>query len=274
MQHILRRSRAALLPLIVLATALAMLLTSGQVHAQTVSAACVGNDLVLTWASYPSGIYFTNSADQLVYQNNSTGGTATLTGPGTWTGLVARDLGGFINAVPLGDFTCPSAAPPSIQPGIPVPQPGDMDGDGVIDSIDACPQQGDAGYGLDANGCPLPVPVKPSWEGNPRSSNYDRRLNPSAAEYYTVYCQADTLHVYRADGLLLKQIPLSMLSAMDPLGSTLDAGDNMTLGRSNDSMIIAGSNGNQVNANAPAGAGYEGFQSFSLSQCLANGATS
>ncbi len=34
----------------------------------------------------------------------------------------------------------------------------DADGDGVPDDADACPNQGDAGYGLDANGCPNPAP--------------------------------------------------------------------------------------------------------------------
>jgi len=41
--------------------------------------------------------------------------------------------------------------------GCPLPPP-DSDGDGVADDRDACPAQGDAGYGLGANGCPLPPP--------------------------------------------------------------------------------------------------------------------
>ncbi len=34
----------------------------------------------------------------------------------------------------------------------------DTDGDGYDDSVDACPTQGDQGYGVDGTGCPNPVP--------------------------------------------------------------------------------------------------------------------
>jgi hypothetical protein len=36
--------------------------------------------------------------------------------------------------------------------------PPDSDNDGIPDPQDDCPNEGDAGYGLDANGCPLPPP--------------------------------------------------------------------------------------------------------------------
>ncbi|MBN1287299.1 MAG: thrombospondin type 3 repeat-containing protein, partial [Anaerolineae bacterium] len=39
------------------------------------------------------------------------------------------------------------------------PAPPDTDGDSLPDYMDACPAQGDAGYGLDASGCPNPAPV-------------------------------------------------------------------------------------------------------------------
>jgi hypothetical protein len=48
------------------------------------------------------------------------------------------------------------SAPYSIQWNYP-PQP-DSDGDGVPDSQDACPTQGDQGGGVDPSGCPLPPP--------------------------------------------------------------------------------------------------------------------
>lgn len=38
------------------------------------------------------------------------------------------------------------------------PPDGDSDGDGVPDSRDNCPSLGDEGYGVDANGCPIPPP--------------------------------------------------------------------------------------------------------------------
>jgi len=41
---------------------------------------------------------------------------------------------------------------------LPPPPPPDADSDGVPDDTDACPNQGDQGYGLDATGCPNPAP--------------------------------------------------------------------------------------------------------------------
>jgi hypothetical protein len=54
------------------------------------------------------------------------------------------------------------AAPGSAVPGMAgwvfgancAPVAADSDGDGVLDTVDACPNAGDQGYGLDANGCP------------------------------------------------------------------------------------------------------------------------
>ena len=41
----------------------------------------------------------------------------------------------------------------------PTPTPKvDTDGDGVTDDVDACPDQGDQGYGVDGTGCPNPPP--------------------------------------------------------------------------------------------------------------------
>lgn len=50
------------------------------------------------------------------------------------------------------------ASPPD--PGYPTGDgcPADTDSDGLHDGIDACPYQGDAGYGTDADGCPNPTP--------------------------------------------------------------------------------------------------------------------
>ncbi|MFN8528490.1 MAG: hypothetical protein U0670_07755 [Anaerolineae bacterium] len=47
--------------------------------------------------------------------------------------------------------------PPSDTP-LPPALPPDGDGDGVPDPSDACPTQGDQGYGLQPNGCPNPPP--------------------------------------------------------------------------------------------------------------------
>ncbi len=115
---------------------------------------------------------------------------------------------------------------------------------------------------------PLPPGTDPLayWNGNPGSPTYDGRLNPHAAEYYTVYCRDDNIAVFRADGLLLRRIAIATVLTMNPAGSTLDIGDRMTIARSNDSITIGGYNGNA----APA----FGSKEFSLRACLsANGRT-
>lgn len=38
----------------------------------------------------------------------------------------------------------------------------DSDGDGILDSEDACPTEGDKGFGLDATGCPVAPPLSPA----------------------------------------------------------------------------------------------------------------
>ncbi|HBI15662.1 MAG TPA: hypothetical protein DDY20_09145 [Desulfobulbaceae bacterium] len=38
----------------------------------------------------------------------------------------------------------------------------DADGDGIPDSQDACPNEGDKGFGLDATGCPMSPPLAPT----------------------------------------------------------------------------------------------------------------
>lgn len=43
----------------------------------------------------------------------------------------------------------------------PPPPPVDSDGDGIPDSQDLCPNEGDQGHGIDADGCPLPPPPPP-----------------------------------------------------------------------------------------------------------------
>jgi len=46
------------------------------------------------------------------------------------------------------------------------PPPTDSDGDGIADDADACPNQGDQGNGLDASGCPLlPPPTDSDGDG-------------------------------------------------------------------------------------------------------------
>lgn len=93
--------------------------------------------------------------------------TITFTGPGTaslpWGGIPenpnttytvrARDQNGgaWSNTVSCtmnaSVTSCGGSEPP--------PPPSDRDGDGVPDSGDACPDEGNLGYGLQPNGCPI-----------------------------------------------------------------------------------------------------------------------
>jgi hypothetical protein len=50
------------------------------------------------------------------------------------------------------EVSCERPAPPPPT----APAPPDSDGDGVPDGRDACPTEGDRGWGLDATGCPVP----------------------------------------------------------------------------------------------------------------------
>ena len=43
----------------------------------------------------------------------------------------------------------------------PPPPPVDSDGDGIPDDDDLCPNEGDQGHGIDADGCPIPPPPPP-----------------------------------------------------------------------------------------------------------------
>ena len=98
----------------------------------------------------------------------------------------------------------------------------------------------------------------PPWGGYS-----DGRLNPDPAEYYSIWCSDDLIHVYRAvpETDLLKQIPLVDVIALDVGGETA-LGDFMTLVRNTeDTITIYGSNGNL----AP----EAGSKAFSLSECIA-----
>lgn len=81
--------------------------------------------------------------------------------------LVTAQFQPIVPIVPLGPMTVRSANARTIigrvtvageaLPPPPLP-PTDSDGDGILDPSDACPYQGDQGYGLDPSGCPLPPP--------------------------------------------------------------------------------------------------------------------
>ncbi len=79
-------------------------------------------------------------------------------GEPTAVGITRPDADG--DGVPDDQDTCPNEGDAGYgldAQGCPNPAP-DADGDGVPDDQDACPNQGDAGYGLDAQGCPNPAP--------------------------------------------------------------------------------------------------------------------
>ena len=63
--------------------------------------------------------------------------------------------------------------------GCPNP-PTDRDGDGVMDNDDQCPDQGDAGYGLTADGCPNPATDR---DGDGVMDNDDRCPDQGDAGY-------------------------------------------------------------------------------------------
>ena len=52
------------------------------------------------------------------------------------------------------EVSCELPAAPVAPPAPPALPPADTDGDGVTDDVDACPNKGDQGYGVDATGCP------------------------------------------------------------------------------------------------------------------------
>ncbi len=68
------------------------------------------------------------------------------------------------DGIPDTDDACPAEGDAGFGvdgSGCPLPPP-DSDGDGFTDDVDACPGQGDAGFGLDATGCPNPPPPSDS----------------------------------------------------------------------------------------------------------------
>lgn len=86
----------------------------------------------------------------------------------------------------------------------------DRDGDGVVDEIDKCPDQGDAGYGIDPDGCPLPPPCLDVLEPNddPASAasllmgEQQHVLCPNDVDFIRIDGQSinDLLFQVRADG--------------------------------------------------------------------------
>jgi len=124
-----------------------------------------------------------------------------------------------------------------------VPIDNDLDGDGVPDNQDVCPDQGDNGYGVnrfdaDLLGCPnLPPNFIEFWPGNPNSPTFDGRMNSGAADPYTAYCQNGQLQIYDANGFIT-QIALSAVQGMT---SPLSFGDGAyTVARSGDSLVVSG----------------------------------
>lgn len=98
----------------------------------------------------------------------------------------------------------------------------------------------------------VPAPARAQWPG-------DDRINPDPAEYYTVYCKDDQLSVYRADGVVLKYVPLTTLLGLPSSGGSVSLGSGMSVARSSDTITLSGSNGNYAGS---------GSKSFSLTTCL------
>ncbi len=71
-----------------------------------------------------------------------------------------------VTPMPLPTVSAPSLTSINPTPTLVAPPP-DTDGDGIPDPADACPSQGDTGYGLDTTGCPNPAPqqVQPQDNG-------------------------------------------------------------------------------------------------------------
>ena len=61
------------------------------------------------------------------------------------------------------------------------PPPPDTDGDGYTDDVDACPDQGDLGYGLNGDGCP-----KTDFQS--RCEAVPGTYLPGGKSFYTVAC--------------------------------------------------------------------------------------
>ncbi|PJF40663.1 MAG: hypothetical protein D6737_16860 [Chloroflexi bacterium] len=101
----------------------------------------------------------------------------------------------------------------------------------------------------------------PPWSGFS-----DGRISPDPAEYYSIWCQADTIQVWRSvpETSLLKEISLADVLALS-VGGEMALGDFMVIQRSSENIAtIFGSNGNL----AP----EAGSKAFSLDDCVtANG---
>lgn len=99
----------------------------------------------------------------------------------------------------------------------------------------------------------------------PAAADSDDRLNPSGAEYYTIYCRDDLVFAYRADGQYMLRAPIAYLLGLDESGGSWETG-GVTVARAGDTITVSGYNGN----NAP----EYGEKAFSLTQCLSrNGYT-
>lgn len=99
----------------------------------------------------------------------------------------------------------------------------------------------------------------------PAAADSDDRLNPSGAEYYTIYCRDDLVFAYRADGQYMLRTPIAYLLGLDAGGDTWET-NGVTVARAGDTITVSGYNGN----NAP----EYGEKSFSLAQCVSrNGYT-
>lgn len=99
------------------------------------------------------------------------------------------------------------------------------------------------------------VNAPPPWQGY-----VDDRLNPFPDEYYSIWCKADQVEIWRSvPDSAMTTVPLSRVVSL-PDGGSLDAGNGMTITRGGDTITVFGSNGNL----APAA----GSKSFSLSECL------
>ncbi|MBN2472524.1 MAG: LysM peptidoglycan-binding domain-containing protein [Anaerolineae bacterium] len=93
----------------------------------------------------------------------------------------------------------------------------------------------------------------------PAAAEGDERLNPSGAEYYTIYCRDDLMFAYRADGQYALRAPLAYLVGLDAGGGTWESG-GVTVTRAGDTITVSGHNGN--------GAPEYGEKAFSLAACL------
>jgi hypothetical protein len=126
-----------------------------------------------------------------------------------------------------------------------------------------------AGQGCEPPECyePSPPPPPPSIPNQPPSggswSGYsDGRLNPDMAEDYSIWCANDVVEVWggKPTPQLINSIPIVSILQLGDNGS-FDAGAGMAVLRTGDSIVIAGSNGN----NTP----NPGSKTFSLSECIA-----